>query len=264
MELKLVLALVAGVLYWFGHQMVGYCFLEAFSWMPLMHAFVYGLITGQMTEAMIIGSAISALYISLVAAGGNTPADCTAAGTIAIPIALMNNMDVTTAVTLAVSVAIVGNMLQPIQFNIAGAFAHIADRYAEKGDYNGIFRTNFLYWIPVFLLRAPVAFAAVYFGAGAIDSLMTAMPAWLLHGLEVAGGILPGLGLAVTLHIINRGRYIPLFLIGYYLVVIFGISTLTAAVFGICGIVLFTVLSVEKDQEKAVAVAAVADDDDDD
>lgn len=260
--MKLALAIVAGILYWYGNQMVGYCFLEAFSWMPMMHAVVFGLMTGQMQQAMIIGAAISALYISLVAAGGNTPADSTAAGTIAIPIALMNNMDTGSAVALAVAVAAVGNMLQPVQFNIMGWFAHRADKYAEEGNLDGIVRLNFLSWIPVFILRAPVAFAAVYFGAGAIDKLFEIIPEWLSHGLEVSGGILPALGIAVTLLVLNKKQYIPLFLIGYFFVVIFGVSVLTASVFGICGIVLYGILSIEHD--RALALAVGDDDEDDD
>lgn len=260
MELKLVLAIVAGLLYWYGSQQIFYCFLEGFSWLPLMHAVVFGAITGRMTEALIIGASISALYISLVAAGGNTPADCTAAGTIAIPLALMSNMDVATATALAVSVAIIGNLLQPIQFNIAGAFAHIADKHAANGNYEGILRTNFLYCIPVFLLRFPVAFAAVYFGASFVDKLMTSMPVWLSNGLIVSGGILPALGIAVTLRIINKEQYIPLFLIGYFFVVIVDVSVLAAAVFGICGVVLYTVLAMESDKESQISV--VSDDDD--
>ena len=130
MELRLILAIAAGIMYWWGQQQVGYCFLEAFSWLPLTHAVVYGIITGEMSTSLIIGASISAMYISLVAAGGNTPSDCVAAGTIAIPIALMNNMDVSSAVTLAVTVAVIGNVLQPIQYNLNNIVAHIADKYA--------------------------------------------------------------------------------------------------------------------------------------
>lgn len=263
MELRLILAIVAGILYWYGSQNIFYCFMEGFSWLPLMHAVIYGLITGQMTQALIIGASISALYISLVAAGGNTPADCAAAGTIAIPLALMANMDVATATALAVSVAVIGNLLQPIQYNIAGAFAHLADRYAAEGNYNGIFRTNFLSIIPVFLIRFPVAFAAVYFGASFVEDLMASMPVWLSNGLVVAGGILPALGIAVTLRIINKEQYIPLFLIGYFFVGLFSLSTLAAAIFGVCGVVLYTVLSVEREKEEQLAAADDDDDDDD-
>lgn len=67
----------------------------------------FGAITGQMTQAIIIGATISALYVSVVPAGNNTPADSCAAGAIAIPIALMSHMDVAAASALAVSVAII-------------------------------------------------------------------------------------------------------------------------------------------------------------
>lgn len=261
MSMELILAIVAGLLYWYGSQQIFYCFLEGFSWLPLMHAVVFGAITGQMTEALIIGASISALYISLVAAGGNTPADCTAAGTIAIPLALLSNLDVATATALAVSVAVIGNLLQPIQYNISGMFAHMADKYALKGDYKGIFRTNFLCCIPVFLIRFPVAFSAVWFGSSFVDKMMNAMPEWLSNGLVVSGGILPALGIAVTLRIVDKEQYIPLFIMGYFFVVIFNISVLAAAIFGICGIVLYTVLALENDKE--AAVANVVDDDDD-
>ena len=260
---KLALSIAAGILYFYGQQQIFYCFLEAFSWMPLMHAVVFGIITGQMTQSLIFGAAISTLYISLVAAGGNTPSDCTAAGTIAIPIALLNNLDVVTAVALAVSVAVIGNLLQPIQYTVNGAIAHLADRYAAKGDYKGIFRSNFVAMIPGFLIRFPVAFAAVYFGADVIDKVIAVMPVWLSHGLEVAGGILPALGIAVTLVIINKKQYLPLFIIGYFFVVIFGVSVLTASVFGIAAIALYTVLSFENEKERAVVAAYVDDEDDD-
>lgn len=259
MESKLILAIVAGLMYWWGHQMVLYAWIDRFSWYPMIHAFVFGLITGRMQECMIIGSAISILYVSLVAAGGNLPADSTAAGTIAIPIALMNNYDVATAVTLAATVAILGNLILPVQFNLMNIVTHQADKHASNGDFKKLYQTNFLAWIIVFLLRFPAAFAIVYFGADLIDVIMNLLPAWALNGLSVAGGVLPALGIAATLFIINKPQYIPIFLIGYFFVEIFNISLIGAAIFGIGGVVLYTVLSLEAQKEAAVA----ADDDDD-
>ncbi|MGI6607366.1 MAG: PTS mannose/fructose/sorbose/N-acetylgalactosamine transporter subunit IIC [Erysipelotrichaceae bacterium] len=253
MELKFILAVLAGLMYWWGHQMVLYSWIDRFTWYPLIHAFVYGIITGRMQECMIIGSAISVLYVSLVAAGGNLPADSTAAGTIAIPIALMNNYDVATAVTLAATVAILGNLILPIQFNMMNIITHVADKHAAEGDFKGLYRTNFLAWIIVFILRFPAAFATVYYGAGVIDVVMKILPEWIVNGLTVAGGILPSLGIAATLFVINKPQYIPIFLIGYFFVVLFDISLIGAAIFGIGGIVLYTILKVEAQKEAAVA-----------
>lgn len=48
MNQVLVLAVTAGIIYWLGSVMVGYNMMEGFTWFPLMHAVIYGLITGQM------------------------------------------------------------------------------------------------------------------------------------------------------------------------------------------------------------------------
>ena len=260
MDQKIVLAIVAGIIYWLGSVMIGYNMMEGFTWFPLLHGFVFGLITGQMTQCIILGATLSTLYISTIAAGANTPADSTAAGCITIPIAVMSGLDVATAVPLAVTVGVIGNLLQPIQYNILGVCAHRADKCAAEGDLKGIDNTNYLALAIVFLLRFPVAFAAVYFGADVIDKLVAVLPEWIINGLGVAGGILPALGIAMTLRVINKEQYMPLFFIGYFAVVIFGISVLTAAIFAVCAIAFVMVV---KDEDR-LALAAAADEDDDD
>lgn len=247
--MKLLLALIAGLLYSYGHSWLFYCFCEGFSWLPLMHGIVYGLITGDLTTGIIIGASISTLYISLVAAGGNTPADAVAAGAIAIPIALMAKMDVASAVALGMTVAIIGNFLQPIQYNINSIWVHRADRYAEEGNTKGIRRQVVWCVLSNAALRFPIAFCTVYFGTSVVDTVMNALPTWITHGLETAGGMLPALGIAMTLHIINKEKYFPFFILGYFLVVLSGLSILSAAVIGISAAVIITVVKAEMKEE---------------
>ena len=261
--MQLVLAIVSGLLYFFGSAQIGYCFAEGFAWMPLVQAVVFGAITGQMTQAIIIGATISALYVSVVPAGNNTPADSCAAGAIAIPIALMSHMDVAAASALAVSVAIIGNLLQPIQYNVNGVYAHMCDKHAANGDYEAIVRTCWMSLGSTFLIRFPIAFVVVYFGAGMVDKMMAAMPTWLSNGLTVSGGVLPALGIPVTLTVIDKRQYIPLFLFGYFFVVVMNLSVLAASILGICAVILYIVISLE-DQNDIVTAIGVGDDDDDD
>lgn len=230
--MHVLMSVLAGLFYSHGNSWMFYCFNEGFSWLPLTYGVIYGLLTGDLTNGIIIGASISTLYISLIAAGGNTPADSCAAGAIAVPIALMNNMDVGSAVALAVTIAILGNFLQPIQYNINGIFAHRADRYAEAGDVRGIRMQAVWCIVCNYLLRFPVAFCTVYFGTTAVDFVMNVLPDWVLNGLSVAGGILPALGIAMTMRVINKEKYFPLFVIGYFLVVLSGMSVLMAAILG--------------------------------
>src|SRR5699024_3090891 len=62
----------------------------------------------------------------------------------------------------------------------------------------------------------PVAIA-IYLGPDAVDSFMKAMLDWIITGLKVAGGILPALGFAITITVIDRGSIIPYFLFGFFI-----------------------------------------------
>ena len=89
------------------------------------------------------------------------------------------------------------------------------------------------------------------------------MPEWISNGLTVSGGVLPALGIAVTLTVIDKNQYIPLFLFGYFFVVVMKLSILAASILGICAVILYVVISLE-DQKDLVAVIGAGDDDDDD
>ena len=54
------------------------------------------------------------------------------------------------------------------------------------------------------------------------------------------GGMLPALGFATTIFMIGKMKYLPLFIIGYFLVQYLQIPTMAAAIFGICIALLIT------------------------
>lgn len=80
-------SIFTGIYYWIMKTDVGYGFTHAMR-QPLFSALFIGLIMGDFTRAIVIGAAIQILYIGLVAAGSNLPADDCLAGLIAIPIAI--------------------------------------------------------------------------------------------------------------------------------------------------------------------------------
>ena len=45
--------------------------------------------------------------------------------------------------------------------------------------------------------------------------LVQALPEWLTHGFEVAGGILPAVGFAMLLKAMLKGEFVPYLLIGF-------------------------------------------------
>jgi D-glucosaminate-specific PTS system IIC component len=229
-----VVALVAGLYCWVWGTNLGYTLMGVMQ-TPICVALVLGLALGDVPTAMIMGGTIQAMYMGIVATGGNMPSDGMLAACIAIPVAIKTGMSVGAAVTLAVPVGLLGALLIQLKYIIQGYFARMADRYAEDANTTGIVRCAWLYpFILNFFLRFVPVFIAVYFGAEIIQPVVNSIPAWLSNGLSVAGGLLPALGFGLILLMIGQPKYLPYFIIGYFAVQFLGISTMAAAIFAIC------------------------------
>lgn len=239
----LAIAIFAGIYYWIMKTDIGYGFTHVLR-QPLFAALPIGILMGNVTQAVTIGAAVQILYIGLVAAGSNLPADDCLAGLIAIPIAINTNLSPQLAVALAVPVGIMGVFLDQLRKTINIVFVHMADRFALDANIRGIKLCNFAFPTALsFFMRFPVPFFAILYGGDAVRAFMDRVPNWVIHGFSVAGGLLPALGFALTMFVIGRRNLLPWFFIGYFLIVFSHIPVLGAAVFGFCAILLITMYS---------------------
>ncbi len=138
------LALAAGIWWWIGQSKMGYTF-HAVICQPIVMALPFGIIAGDVGTAMKIGANVEMVYLGMVAAGANIPADECLAGCISIPIALLTGMDPAAAVTLAVPFGLLGVFQDQIRRTLQAVFAHKADAYAEQGNVKGIERCAVAY-----------------------------------------------------------------------------------------------------------------------
>lgn len=236
----LIVSIFTGIYYWIMKTDVGYAITHAIR-QPLFAALLIGLIMGDVKQAVIIGAAVQILYIGLVAAGSNLPADDCLAGLIAIPIALKSGLSPELAVAIAVPVGVMGVFVDQLRKTINVIFVHMADKYAEKGNTRQITLCNVLYpTLLSFFMRFPIPFLANMYGADAVKSFMDIVPQWIIHGFSVAGGLLPALGFALTMFVIGRKELLPWFFIGYFMIRFSGMPVIGAAIFGLCAVLLIT------------------------
>ena len=140
----LIVSIFTGIYYWIMKTDVGYAITHAIR-QPLFSALLIGLIMGDVKQAVIIGAAVQILYIGLVAAGSNLPADDCLAGLIAIPIALKSGLSPELAIAIAVPVGVMGVFVDQLRKTINVIFVHMADKYAEEGNTRQITLCNVLY-----------------------------------------------------------------------------------------------------------------------
>lgn len=240
MELNLFFAIVSGLWFWFAASLAGYSWIQTLK-SPLVIGTVLGLLTGNLETGLVAGGSIEMVYLGMVAAGGNIPSDRCFAALIAIPIAIQTGVTPEVAVSIAVPLGVLGVFVNNLRRTINAVFVHWADKYADKGDAKAVWRCATTYpLIMGFIIRFPLMFVINYFGADFVMKMLEVTPAWLLNGFNVMGGMLPALGFATTIFMIGKMKYLPLFIISYFLVQYLQIPTMAAAIFGICIALLIT------------------------
>ena len=190
---------------------------------PLVAGFVVGIILGDPVKGAQIGAAINILYLGFISAGGSIPADPSVAGWVGTALAIGGGLDANSAIALGVAVGTLGTFIFFTRMSVDATFAHWADARAEEGDIGGVARMNYIPpQIFLFIISFIPATLAVYLGAPVVENAIAWLgenAPWVLPGLQIAGGLLPAIGIAMNMRFIFRGAVIPYFFIGYIMAV---------------------------------------------
>lgn len=239
-------------MYWIARGMIGGYFAFFFIASPIVVGVVAGLIYGDLKQGLIIGGGIAAAFAGIIAPGGNLPTDSALAATTVIPIALATGLSAEQAIAFAVPMGLVGSFVTNLRKIVNVIFVHRADKCAENGDSAGLTRCAIIYppLIELPLLFLPV-FLVVMFGQDAMLAFMNSVPTWVMHGLEVAGGVMPAIGFALIMNMIGKPKMIPYTIVGFILVKCMGLNNITAGLMAGCAA--FLVVMAKRDREKKEA-----------
>lgn len=200
---------------------------------PLVAGTLVGLILGHPAEGVIIGAAIQLPYIAFISAGGTIPSDPGLAGVLGTALAIVGNVDPATAITIAIPFGLLGTVVWVLHMTIDVAFVHMADKAAEQGDLK---KVCFLHVVPpqivAFAISVIPVMLGAYFGADYMARLVAMLSNDVLHVLQVIGGVLPALGVAMNLRSISRPNSMAFYMLGFILSVYLGLDTIVIAVLG--------------------------------
>lgn len=240
---------------------------------PLMTGLIVGIIMGDVAQAMIVTAALQMIYMGVFSPGGTMPAEPSIAAAIAVPVALMGNLQPEAAIAVAVPVGLLGSYLYQFRFFINTFLGKYTDKAVEELDSKAIVRS--IIWYPTlasFLLFVPLVFIALYYGAPIIADVINALEGTvIIHVLEVVGGGLAAIGIATTVYVIGRKDYMVFFLLAYFMSVVLKpleITMVTYAIFGAIFALIFVKAhgnqAPAKESSAKVATDQGSFDDDDD
>lgn len=233
---------------------------------PLMTGLIVGVVMGNIKDAMIVTASLQLIYMGVFSPGGTMPAEPSIAAAVAVPVALLGNLQPEAAIAIAVPVGLLGSYLYQLRFFINTFLGKLTDKAIE--DLNSKAMARSIIWYPTitsFVLFVPLVFVTLYFGAPIIADLITKLEGTIvLHILEVLGGGLAAIGIATTIYVIGRKDLLVFFILAYFMSVIFKDLNITMVTYAILGAVIAIIFVQAKNSYATPPTDSTDDFDDDD
>ena len=223
---------------------------------PMMTGLIVGIVFNDIPNAMITTAAIQLIYMGVFSPGGQMPSEPAIATAVAVPVALLGKMEPTAAVAVAVPVGLLGSYLYQLRFFFNTMIMKLTEKYAEEANSKGLtFSIIVLPIICSFALFIPFMFVALYFGAPIIADVIKSNAGGLVfHILNVIGGGLAAVGIALTIYVIGKKSYIIFFLLAYFMAVIAKPLNITMVTYAIVGAIVAFIFVLAKNEAVNSAV----------
>lgn len=202
---------------------------------PLVAGLIIGIILGDVATGVILGVAVQAAFIATISTGGTQNQEITYASYGGIALGMLSGSSPGVTVTLAVGIGVLGLFLHNFMMVVNSGWNRRAEKAASEGDAEGIARNNGYYpqAINLLLRLVPVALA-VYLGESFVNAFLDFVPETVTHMMEVLGGLLPALGIALLMNLLLREKsHFIFFITGFVFIVFISNSMIALTVFSL-------------------------------
>ncbi len=182
---------------------------------PVVLGPIVGVILGDLNTGILTGGTLELVWMGLAPLAGAQPPNVIIGTIVGTVFAISTGVKPEVAVGIAVPFAVAVQMGITFLFSVMSGVMSRCDKMASNGDIKGIERINYLALLALGIFYFLCAFLPIYFGADHAKTLIDVLPARLIDGLGVAGGIMPAIGFAVLLKIMMKNAYIPYFILGF-------------------------------------------------
>ena len=192
---------------------------------PLVTSAMVGLVLGDFTQGVLIGSALELTWLGVTGIGGYTPPD-TISG------AIIGTAE-TAGIAIAVPIAVATQQLDVLAKTLDVYFVKKADNDAKNGDYSKIGFYHYSSLVLITLFKIVPIFLAILLGGEYVADLFAKVPLIVMQGLNSAGALLPSIGFGMLLNMMLKKNMWVFLLIGFICSVYGGMSTIGISLVGI-------------------------------
>ncbi|MFX3616138.1 MAG: PTS mannose/fructose/sorbose/N-acetylgalactosamine transporter subunit IIC [Sporolactobacillus sp.] len=241
-----------------GAELLGLTMLNR----PIVIGPLVGLALGDIHSGLLIGAALEAVFMGVVNIGGASAAEPGLATAVGTAFAIKLGGGTAVALPLAIPIGILGLEVKTLTYIfVVGMFAPVFDRLAEQGKEKSIVALHYGAWCIQWGIYGLLPFIGILAGSNAINAFVKAIPHVIMNGLQICGGLLPAVGMAMLLKLLWDKKISAFFFLGFILVAYLKLPLIALAVLGaIVAITIaqrdFQITKMTKKMETAPALAA--------
>ena len=219
---------------------------------PIVIAPLVGLALGDFHTGIVLGATLELVFMGAFPIGASNPPDFVSGTIISTAYVVLTGQEVASAVVLAVPIATLVLLLDNVQMTVLLTWAsHVADKYAEKGDINGVERVRIIAGIGNKILLALVVGLEFILGVPVIEKILKYIPEFVTHGLDMAAGVIPAIGFAMLARMMLTKKSIPFLLLGFVMAAYLNLPVIGVALFGVAAALVYYNATMTKKTEVA-------------
>lgn len=221
----LLLAVVMGLLL---TENLGYGHIQISR--PVFAGPIIGLLMGDLQTGLIVGGTVEMMFMGVFPVGGSVPPNAQFAGMMSTVLAVASGGNPEVGIALAYPIGVFAQFILLLDYNLNLLIIHRADRQIMGGKAEAVNRNLLLCLLCMFSCWTLSSFLGIYLGSGWVEAFYNTLPEWLRQGLSVAGGIMPAMGMAMLLKMMDFKKFWSFLMIGYVLTAYLGMNILSIAI----------------------------------
>ncbi|KAF1295205.1 PTS mannnose transporter subunit IIC [Enterococcus sp. JM4C] len=212
-----------------GNWLLGQSMLDR----PIVVGSLVGLVLGDVEQGVLIGAALEAVFMGAVNIGGAVSANPCVGTVFGAGFAIILGGGNEVALALALPIGILAAYVETLMNVVMSIFAPTYDRLAAEGNDKAIFRMHYSLWVLKFSVFPIIVFISVLIGSSAVEVFVNSIPEVIMNGLQVCGGLLPAVGVAILLKMLWTNSLAIYYFLGFLAVAYLNIPLIALAGFGL-------------------------------
>ncbi len=217
---------------------------------PVFAGPIIGLLMGDLQTGLIVGGTVELMFMGVFPVGGSVPPNAQFAGMMATVLAIASGGNVDVGVALAFPIGVFAQFILLLDYNINLFIVHRADKKIMDGNVDAVQKYQMLCLLCMFGCWALSSFLGIYLGSTWVENLYNTLPEFIKTGLSVAGGIMPAMGMAMLLKMMNLEKYWCFLAIGYVLTAYLNMNIISISILSVGVAVAIYVLSKKENENQ--------------